>query len=125
MRQFPIYTSRGRWAATLLANGHLYNERGEWIGWVERDGRVFSVTGQYVGELSRDFRILRKRALDSVNGVRHTPPKPPAQRITLPASMPLPPLFAEIGFDTIDVLDEWPELLHPLDADPAARDMGE
>jgi len=125
MRQFPLYTSRGRWAATLLANGHLYNERGDWIGWVERDSRVYSVSGRYVGELSRDFRILRKRALDAVNGARHTPPERPAERITLPANMPLPPLFGEIGFDTIDVLDEQPELLHTLDADPAAKDMGE
>ena len=27
--------------------------------------------------------------------------------------------------DTIDVLDEMPELLHTLDADPAAKDIGE
>jgi hypothetical protein len=125
MKQFPVYTSRGQWAATLLPNGHLYNERGDWIGWVERDSRVYSVIGLYVGELSRDFRILRKRAVEHVDGARHSPPERPAERITLPAHMPLPPLLGEINFDTIDVLDECPDLLHTLDADPAAKDMGE
>jgi len=121
---FPIYTTRGAWAG-LLADGYLWNPQGEWIGWVERDGQVFSVAGEYVGWLSRDFRVLRKRAVDDAHRLRRTPPARPAGRLAVPATVPLPPLMAEIGFDTVDVLEEMPERLHTLDADPAAKDMGE
>lgn len=124
MTCFPIYTTRGAWAG-LLADGYLYNPQGEWIGWVERDGRVFSVAGEYAGWLSRDFRVLRKRAVDDAARLRRKPPARPAERPNMPATVALPPLMAEIGFDTVDVLEEMPERLHTLDADPAAKDIGE
>ncbi len=110
----------------MLIDGHLYNTQGEWIGWVERDGTVFSVVGAYVGQLARDFRVLRKRAVDDATSLaRRRPPARPAVRVTLPPTVPLPPLMAEINFDTLDVFEEMPERLHTLDADPAARDIGE
>jgi hypothetical protein len=124
MAQYPLYTSRGAWAG-LLMDGYLYNPQGEWIGWVEHDGAVYSVAGQFVGALSRDFRVLRKRSLDEPGGRRRRPPALPAAPIAVPANIPLPPLLAEIGFDTVDVFEEMPELLHTVDADPAARDIGE
>ncbi len=124
MTPYPLYTSRGAWAG-LLQDGYLYNPQGEWIGWVERDASVYSVVGEYVGQLARDFRVLRKRALPEARRLRRQPPERPAGRLPVPATVPLPPLMAEIGFDTIDVLDEAPERLHTLDADPAAKDIGE
>jgi hypothetical protein len=124
MPDFPLYTSRGVWVGMLI-DGYLYNVQGEWIGWVEHDGSVYSVVGLYVGQLSRDFRVLRRRAQDEIAGLRRRPPAAPPERVRLPATVPLPPLMAEIGFDTIDVLDEMPGLLHTLDADPAAKDIGE
>lgn len=121
---YPLYTTRGAWAG-LIVGGHLYNTQGEWIGWVERDGSVFSVVGLYVGQLTRDFRVVRKRSLDAMGTGYHKPPPRPQERIRVPSNVPLPPLMAEISFDTIDVLEEMPELLHTLDADPAAKDIGE
>lgn len=125
MAAFPLYTSGGRWAG-LLIDGYLYNTQGEWIGWVENDGTVFSVVGAYVGWLSRDFRVLRKRSLDDATLL--TRRRPPAQRVArmrVPSTVPLPRLMAEIGFDTLDVFEDLPERLHTLDADPAAKDIGE
>lgn len=124
MRAYPLYTSRGQWAG-LLADGYLYNPQGEWIGWVEQDGGVYSVVGEYVGWLTRDFRVLRKRAQEFDPRRRRRPPARPAARLVVPATVPLPPLLGETGFDTLDVLEEAPERLHTLDADPAAKDIGE
>jgi hypothetical protein len=76
------------------------------------------VEGDYVGWLARDFRVLRKRSLGEF--VPHKPPPhtPPA-RITVPSNVPLPPLMAELSYDTIDVFDEMPEKLGPIDFDKA------
>jgi hypothetical protein len=123
MSTFFLYSTRGQWTGLLL-DGYLYNPQGEWIGWVERDGQVYSVAGEYVGWLTRDFRVLRKRGLDAAPHLRRRPPARPPERVALPASVPLPPLFGETGFDTLDVFDEAPERLHTLDADPAAKDIG-
>lgn len=124
MATFPLYTTRGEWAGLLL-DGWLYSPQGEWIGWVERDGGVYSVVGEYVGTLTRDFRVLRPRSLTAAARLRRKPPARPAVKITPPASVPLAPLMAETGFETVDVLEEEPERLHTLDADPAAKDIGE
>ncbi len=114
---FPIYTTKGEWVA-LLVDGYLYNTRGEWIGWVDRESSVYSVEGDYVGWLARDFRVLRKRSLGE--HVPHKlPPRTPAARISVPASVPLPPLMAELSYDTKDVFDEMPEKLSPIDFDKA------
>jgi hypothetical protein len=122
MTQFPLYTSRGQWAG-MLVDGHLYNMRGEWIGWVERDGSVFSVSGVYVGQLAHDMRVLSKHAWHEMTRPRRTSPSRPPLKITLPSHAPLPPLMAELSHDTVDVLDECPERLHTLDADPDAKDL--
>jgi hypothetical protein len=124
MSTFPLYTTRGQWAG-LLIDGHLYNTQGDWIGWVERDGGVYSVVGEYVGWLTRDFRVLRKRGLGFAPHLRRRPPAGPVEHVTVPATVPLPPLLGETGFDTLDVFEEAPERLHTLDADPDAKDIGE
>jgi len=103
----PIYTTRGENAA-FFENGNLFNLGGEWIGFVDvRNGYVYSILGEYVGYISKDGRILRKRAMDEV-APRKAPPRAPA-RIKAPTSVPLPPMVADLSFDTVDVLDEMPE----------------
>lgn len=123
MTQIPLYTTRGDWAA-LLVDGYLFNPQGEWIGWVEGDGRVFSVVGLFVGTLTRDGRIMRPRSANDATGERRHPPAPPA-RPSVPSRVPLAPLMGDVPFDMVEVLNDEPDLLHTLDADPAARDMGE
>jgi hypothetical protein len=121
MPQFPLYTTRGEWAAQLV-DGYLYNNRGDWVGFIDKDSQIFSISGEYVGWLSKDFRILRKRDTDEAAPRRPLPARPPL-KIQLPASAPLPRLMAELNFDTVDVLDEMPERLYPVGADPLAKDI--
>lgn len=114
MKLIPLYTTRGEWAG-LFHEGHLYNSVGEWIGWVPKGAnQVYSVRGDYVGWLSNDFRVLRKRAMDETIPRRAPPPRPP--KISLPASVPLPPMVSDLTYDTIDVFDEEPDRLHTLDS---------
>ena len=121
MAQYPIYNSRGEWVA-LLADVCLYNPRGEWVGYISRSGQVFSVLGKYVGWLSRDFRILRKKTQDQA--IPASPPPPhPALKLRVPDHVPLPPMMADVPFDTFDVMCDEPERLHNLDDDPDAQDM--
>jgi hypothetical protein len=108
----PVYTTRGDLGA-FLAYPYLYNPSGEWIGWVTPEREVFSVHGSYIGYLTKDPRILRKRA-ESGDHSRRTPPLSPG-KITPPARVPLPPMMPEIRLDTIDVLDEAPELMPTVD----------
>lgn len=118
--QSPLYTSRGD-SAGMFVDGYLYDMLGEWIGWTDNQGQVFSVTGEYVGWLSKDFRVLRKRVIDFTIPRRSPPPRP--AKLKIPPTMPLAPLMSELNHDTIDVLDEMPERLYTLDADPSARDI--
>lgn len=108
----PIYTTKGDLGAYLMYP-HLFNCQGEWIGWVTKDREVYNVHGYYVGWLSTDPRILRKRGESSYRP-RQTPPTVPV-RINPPAFAPLAPMMPEIMFDTMDVLDEDPDLLPTLD----------
>ncbi len=120
-KSFPLYTTRGDWAAQLV-DGYLYNMRGDWVGFVTKDSQVYSTSGEYVGWLAHDFRILRKRDSDEAPPRRPPPARPPL-KIQLPAAVPLPPLMGDVGFDTVDVLDEMPDRLHTIDADPLAKDI--
>lgn len=115
-----LYTSRGEWAGLLL-DDKLFNPMGEWVGFVVNGGRVYSVSGVYVGWLTKDYRILRKRADDDLHPRQAPPPNP--GRIRPPATIPLAPLLPEVGYDTVDVLDEMPERLHPVDFDRDRADM--
>lgn len=116
----PIYTSRGD-AEAFLCYPYLHNRSGEWIGWVTPERQVYSVLGVYVGELSSEPRILRKRITASLPPRRPPPPAPP--RLSIPATIPLAPLMADLRFGTMDVLLEEPQLLHTLDTGDLKEDM--
>jgi hypothetical protein len=101
----PIYRSDGEWMA-LLYKGHLFDTQGEWVGWLDGDA-VYAADGEYVGYINKDGRLLRQRVLPY-----HKRRRPPAQRpqIQAPPSVPLPPMFAELSYDTVDVFEETPKI---------------
>lgn len=109
----PIYTTGGDYEAFMIYP-MIYNLNGEWIGFVTSKREVYDVRGTYVGWMSNDPRILRKRSLEFTKP-KLTPPPSPNTRAPIPARAPLPPMMAELGFDTIDVLEEEPERLPTLD----------
>ena len=111
-RFIPIYTTRGDLGAYLVYP-YIVNRSGEWIGWVTPERVVYSVHGHYVGEMNSDPRILRKREA-SYHRERLKPfPEPPPLRP--PQTVPLAPLMREIPQNLIDVLEEAPEMLPPID----------
>ena len=111
-KPIPIYTTSGDTGGYLL-HPYIYNAIGDWIGWVTNNNQVYSVYGRYVGWLNKDKRILRRRAEDFQKPDITPPPAPP--RFLPPATIPLPPLMAEIKYEIVDVLDEMPELMPRLD----------
>lgn len=118
-RPKPIYTTNGDCKA-MLVSPNIYNMSGEWIGWVTPDNEVYDVNGLYVGWLSTDMRILRKRTITHIE--RREAPDPP-KSIRAPATIPLPPLMAELPYSQVDVLDEEPERLHTIDTGELKEDM--
>ncbi len=120
VKVIPIFTSHGD-AEAFLIYPFLYNIHGEWIGWVEADRSVYSVHGHPVGMLTKEPRILRNR--EWVGGrVRKLPPQPPPS-IRPPAHLPLAPILPEVPLNMIDVLEEAPELLPPVDYGDLKDDM--
>lgn len=101
----PIYRSDGEWMA-ILYEGYLYDTQGEWVGWSDGDA-VYAADGEYIGYVSRDGRLLRKRVLPY-----HKRRRPPVQhpQIQIPASVPLPPMFAQLSYDIVDVFEETPNI---------------
>ena len=104
----PIYTTSGD-TGGFLNFPYIYNQLGDWIGWVTKENQVYSVYGRYVGWLNKDHRILRRRAESFHKPDLQPPPSPP--RMLPPATVPLPPLMAELKYETVDVLEDMPELL--------------
>ncbi len=94
---------------------------GEWIGYITPNREVYSVYGDYVGWLSDDPRILRKRSYDYDKPKVKMPPV--TIKMAAPASAPLPPMMAELSYDTIDVLQEEPDRLPTMDAGEFRPDM--
>jgi hypothetical protein len=88
---------------------------------VTADRKVYSVLGSYVGDLTADPRIIRKRITSSLKPNK-TPPLPP-ERILIPATIPLPPMMADLRFGVMDVLLEEPERLHTLEDWENRQDM--
>jgi hypothetical protein len=119
-KSIPIYTSVGDWAA-LMVFPYLYNPTGEWVGWITPEREVFDVDGLYVGWLTGDPRILRKRTYDTLMP-RRTPPTSP-ERVRPPATVPLPPMMAELPFEYVDVLMEESERLHTTDSGELKEDV--
>jgi len=116
----PIYTTRGDVGA-YLDFPYIFNQLGEWIGWVTEDRQVYSLEGYYVGWLTNEPRILRHRS-DSYDHHRLKAPTPPPH-VFIPAHVPLAPMLAEITISTIDVLDEEPERLPPVDLGELREDL--
>lgn len=106
-RPFFIYNTSGDWCATRFGND-LFDTAGEWVGFVEGD-EVWSAGGEWIGRLTRDGRIMRKRAAPRRPLRRDLPPRPPKPS-NLPPRAPLPPLTVEMPYDTIDVLEEEPDI---------------
>ncbi len=119
-RLVPVYTTRGDLGAYLLYP-YLYSRQGEWIGWVTPDRWVYSVHGHYVGWLSDDPRVLRRQS-DSFGRPRRDPPALPVS-IRPPATAPLAPLMPELAHGIVDVLQDDPDLLPPVDFGDLREDM--
>lgn len=119
-KAIPLYTSKGDWSA-LLVFPFVFSPTGEWIGWVTPDREVYDVDGLYVGWLTPDPRVLRKRTYDEAMPRRTAPVAP--ERIRPPATVPLPPMMAELPFEYIDVLLEEPERLHTTDTGDLKQDV--
>lgn len=107
-----IYDTHGDWQATRVAQ-YVFDGRGEYVGFVE--GRaVFTRDGEWVGDLSKDGRILRKRAGAKKPLNKNVPIKPQMKKSDLPGRAPLPQQMGELGYDTIDVLEEDPDVFKRL-----------
>jgi len=102
-KPIPIYTTPGDWSA-LLVFPYIFDPVGEWIGW-----------------MSPDRNVLRRRIIEGDLIRREVPPHP--GRVRPPATVPLPPMMAELPFEIIDVLDEEPERLHTTDTGEFKEDM--
>lgn len=102
-----IYSTAGDWVALLDDNRqHLYDTRGEWIAWLNGK-EVYTRDGMYAGFLSDDGRVLRER-IRKQRPLRPVPVAP--TKIRPPASAPLPPYFAELPWNQVDVFEEEPEV---------------
>lgn len=119
-KPIPIYTTKGD-AEAFLLYPYIFNRIGEWLGFVTSSREVYSIRGEYVGWLSDEPRILRKRSYDYSKPIL-TPPQMP-RKVMPPATVPLAPLMAELGFDTIDVLLEEPERMPTADMGELREDM--
>jgi len=119
-KPIPIYTTKGDLEA-FLVYPNIFNLIGEWLGFVTPSREVYSIRGEYAGWLSDDRRILRKRTYDYSKPKLTPPPTPP--KVLPPANLPLAPLMAELGFDTLDVLLEDPDRLPTADVGELRPDM--
>jgi hypothetical protein len=116
----PIYTSKGD-AEAFLLYPYLFNRTGDWIGFVTPKREVYSVLGYYVGTLTNDPRIVGKRATSTFKPRLQPPAKP--NKVSPPATVPLPPMMSDLSFSSIDILLEAPERLHTTDAGEKRQDM--
>ncbi len=106
-KPFFIFDTRGDWRATTL-QGYIFDTRGEYIGFIRgEDHDVYTAIGEWIGNLISDGRIVRGRNYERRPLVKDMPPKP-AKPTNLPARAHLPPMFAELGYNKVDVL-EWDE----------------
>ena len=106
-----IYNTSGDWMATAV-DAYILT-RGEYIGFLENRA-AYTRDGEWIGDLSKDGRILRKRAGKAKPLHAYPLAKPATKPSNLPRRAPLPPQNAEIGYDTIDVLEEDPDVFKRL-----------
>ena len=101
-----VWTTSGDWIATRIGN-YIWDGSKTWVAWL--DGQdVYTTDGEWIGSLSRDSRILRSRSAARKPLRTDIPSAPPSP--DLPARAPLPPMFVELTYATVDVLDEDPEV---------------
>lgn len=102
----PLYRTDGQWMAVLY-EGNLFDTMGEWIAWLD-GADVYTLDGEYAGFISKDGRLLRQRVQ-----LYRKHRRPPTQRPRFKPlkTVPLPPMFAELTFSTVDVFEEEPEIL--------------
>ncbi len=105
-----IWNTAGDWVATR-AGDHIWDLTHTWVAWLDGDD-VYTPDGEWVGKLSRDSRILRKRT-DRKPALRTDVPKKP-DKPDLPGRAPLPPMFSELDYSTIDVLEEEPDIFRRI-----------
>ncbi len=115
-----IYTTDGDLAAYLIYP-YIFDRMGDWIGWVTKSKEVYSVLGHYVGYLAAGPRVLRKKTY-GFDKPQRTPPEPPGH-ISVPAYAPLAPLMPELPFSEIDIFQDEPMKLHPIDAGELRQDL--
>ncbi len=106
-KPYFIFDTYGDWQATKMGN-FLFDTRGEYVGFVDGED-VYKADGEWIGRLSRDNRIVRKRT-ERRRQLHSNPPPRPVKPENLPARATLPPMTAELSFDTIDVLEEDPDI---------------
>lgn len=106
MKPIYVFDTFGEWQATRFGD-FIYDLTGTWVAWLEGE-EVFSTDGEYIGNFSRDQRILRKRAAP-LRSLRTDIPAEP-DKPDMPARAPLPPMFAGLSYDTVDILDEDPQV---------------
>jgi hypothetical protein len=116
----PIYTTKGD-AEAFLRYPYLFNRSGDWIGFVTPKREVYSVLGEYVGTLTNDPRIVGKRTTSTLSPRLKPPPTP--QRVSPAATVPLPPMMAELSYSVIDILLDAPERLHTVDSGESRQDL--
>ncbi len=107
-----IYNTVGDWQATAIGT-MIFDSRGEYVAYMEGTA-VYTRDGEWVGDLAKDGRILRKRAGRPKPLHPNPPPKPKVKPANLPGRAPLPPQNAELSYDTIDVLEEDPDVFKRL-----------
>jgi pimeloyl-ACP methyl ester carboxylesterase len=108
-----------RFGKLILANTAChYPDPTRWLERIKavKDGGMAAVADAVIaGWLTQDFRVLTRRDKTTDMLKKDPPPRPPA--ITLPVSVPLPPLMAELTFDVVDLFEERPYKLDPMDMD--------
>jgi hypothetical protein len=122
-KPFFIFDTRGDWHATIFDHS-IFDTRGEYIGFIRgEDHDVYTTIGEWIGNLWADGRIIRKRSTEQRRPLLKDLPPKPAKPEKIPARAPLPAMFAELGFDKIDVL-EWDDEVFKRVSDMQS-DMGE
>jgi hypothetical protein len=118
-----IFTTSGDWSATLL-DVRLYDTRGEYIGFIEgaAEKLVYTREGEWVGMLTKDGRITRKRGAQR-RPLHAAPLAKLPQKPALPGRSPLPPQMSELSYDTVDMLEEDPDVFKRLS--DRRKDLGE
>lgn len=110
-----------------VIGSHLFDVRGDYIGFCEstekKELNIYTRDGEWVGRLSKDGRILRKRAGQRPPLHPRPIPDPKVKKANLPGRAPLPPQNAELSYDTVDVMEEEPEIFKSVS--DRRKDLGE